>query len=148
MDKLLYRGINLHFHEKFNGELQPKDNQVFSRSPEWDRAEWGNAFFGNNEANAVIEHQQHQAGYPTSGISTTPIIERANYYASGGGKYEAGIIYVIDPNICKALNVSLYVVSEIVPHPSIPEDEEIILVAQDFGVLPVEVIVDVQRFNT
>lgn len=135
-------------HQRLNGSLAPKDNEEFKRSPEYGRAEWGNATCGHNDTNAAIEHQQHQAGYPTSGISTTPIMGRAKVYATRDGQYDHGYIYVIDRNLCAEYEVSVYVVSEVVPKPYIPEDEEVILVASEFGALPTEIIVDVFEFDT
>src|SRR4051812_39581296 len=96
MARVLYRGVNAEMHAAFQGELLPKETKAFVKSPEWGRAEWGNAFWGENVENAVIEHQQHQAGYPTSGISTTPFLDRAKFYATGGGKLPHGYIYVVD----------------------------------------------------
>lgn len=148
MPNPLYRGVNHEFHERTGGVLTPKDNLEFIRSPEFGRAEWGNAYWGKNEQNAVVEHQQHQAGYPTSGISTTPLIERAKFYATHGGKYAGGYLYVIDQDLCASLGVSVFVVTEIVPQPAIPEDQEVILVAKDYGTLPAEVIVEVREFHT
>ena len=138
--ELLYRGVNTEMHATFRGELRPKETKPFLKSPEFGRAEWGNAFGGENVENAVIEHQQHQAGYSTSGVSTTPILERAKFYATNGGKYPRGYVYVINAGVLKHFGVTAYVVREIVPMPSIPEDEEVILVAQDFGPLPKQII--------
>ncbi len=144
MSNFLFRGVNLEFHKKFNGQLKPKDFCQFAKEFKWDEFEWDNFYWDENENNAVIEHQLHQAGYPTSGISTTSVLERAKYYATHDGKYDSGVIYVIDPSICESLGVKLYVVRNIVPSPSIPEDDEVILVAKDFGEVPKEVIVDIQ----
>lgn len=93
---VLYRGINPELHEQIAGELLPKDARPFVRSPKYGRAEWGNAYWGECEANAVVEHQQHQEGYSTSGISTTPHLNRAIFYATHDGKYSYGYVYVID----------------------------------------------------
>ena len=139
----LYRGVNAEIHASFNGELQPKETHPFLKSPEFGLAECGNAFWGENVQNAVVQHQQHQAGYPTSGISTTPHLERAKLYATAGGKYSSGFIYVIDTELLERFGVAMYVVKDIVPLPSVPEDNEIILVANDFGFLPQDIIIDV-----
>ena len=145
MTTLLYRGVNEDLHIKQNGELNPKISRPFTSSPRYDQAEWDNAYWGESELNAVIDHQQHQAGYPTSGISTTPHLARAIYYATCAGKYPTGYIYVIDRSKCKVLGVSVYVVNEIVPMPSIFEDDEVILVAKDFGTLPDSLVIDVHK---
>lgn len=130
-------------HAAFGGELRPKEEKPFLRSPEFGRAEWGNAFWGESTQNAVIEHQQHQAGYPTSGVSTTPLLERAKFYATNGGKSPLGYIYVISFEALKSEGVTAYVVNEIVPMPSVPEDEEVILVAREFGSLPRNIVVEI-----
>jgi len=39
--------------------------------------------------------------------------------------------------------VAIFDVNEIVPAPSVPEDQEFILVARDFGVLPSEIVIDI-----
>jgi len=145
---VLYRGVNPELYEQNSGELRPKDALHFVRSAEYGRAEWGNAYWGECEANAVVEHQHHQAGYSTSGISTTPHLERAIYYAThdaGGGKYSYGYVYVIDEALCQIHEVSIYKVTDHVPFPSIPEDDEVILVAHDFGVLPCALVLEIRK---
>ena len=142
----LYRGVSAEIHEAQRGELRPKLITPFTRYPEWGRDEWGNCFWGDSSLNAVVEHQRDQAGYPTSGVSTTPYLERARFYATRGGEFLAGYIYVIDLNLCRCNGVTCYAVNDIVPQPSIIEDEEVILVAQDFGVIPSSVVIDVVKF--
>ena len=116
--KYLYRGVNPTLYTKLNGVLLPKVQQPFSASPRWDQSEWDNSYWGESTNNAVIEHQQHQAGLPTSGISTTPHISQAEIYATHGGKYSEGYVFVIDRVLCKVLKVAEFVVNEIVPYPS------------------------------
>jgi hypothetical protein len=41
--------------------------------------------------------------------------------------------------------VSVYEVATIVPHPSIPEDEEVVLVAKEYGCLPKEIVVEIRE---
>lgn len=142
---ILYRGINPELHKNNAGELRPKDALPFARSPEYGRAEWGNAYWGECEANAVVEHQQHQAGYSTSGVSTTPHLLRAIVYATHAGKYPYGYVYVIDEALCKIHEVTIYKVTDYVPSPSIPEDEEVILVARDFGIIPNELVIEIRK---
>jgi hypothetical protein len=117
-------------------------------APRWDRSEWDNSYWGESTNNAVIEHQQHQAGIPTSGISTTPHLSRAEFYATHGGKYSKGYVFVIDRALCEVLKVAEFVVNEIVPYPSVVEDDEVILVASDFGSLPKELIVEISEINS
>jgi hypothetical protein len=144
---LLYRGVNSEFYEAHCGQLQPKLRSSFTRSPEFGQDEWGNCYWGDSPLNAVVEHQRHQVGYPTSGVSTTPHFERAHFYATRGGELLAGFIYVIDTKLCTYHDVTLYVVNDVVPQPSVVVDDEVILVAKDFGVIPSAVIVDVIRFG-
>jgi hypothetical protein len=140
--KVLYRGVNAEMYAATHGELCPKETKAFLKSPKFGLAQWGNAFWGENAENAVIEHQQHQVGHPTSGISTTPILERARFYATSGGKSPHGYVYIINVEVLASEGVTAYVVSDIVPMPSIPEDEEVILVANDFGALPKGIIIE------
>lgn len=143
----LYRGVSVEMHEALSGELRPKQFAHFTRAPEFGRDEWGNCFWGDSSLNAVVEHQRHQAGYPTSGVSTTPHLERARFYATRGGDLPSGCIYVINPNYCRGHGVTLYVVNDLVPQPAIAVDDEIILVAQDFGVIPSGVVINVIKFH-
>lgn len=145
LSSILFRGVNPNMHAELNGVLQPKTCRPFVASPKWGKAEWGNSFWGKSKENAVIEHQQHQAGFPTSGVSTTPYLSRAIFYATHGGKYRRAYVYVIDREQCKALAVSEFVVNDIVPYPSVVEDSEVILVAKDFGALPASLVVDVRE---
>jgi hypothetical protein len=148
MNGHLYRGVSEEMHQRLGGVLQPKVNRPFVAEPEFGRAEYGNAYWGENEANAVIEHQQHQAGFPTSGVSTTPHLERAQFYATAGGHHPRGYVYVIDRARLAQLGVKEFVVNEIVPMPSIPEDSEVILVAADLGPLPAESVIEVVLCGT
>lgn len=145
---VLYRGVNPELYEQNAGELRPKDALPFVRSAEFSRAEWGNAYWGECEANAVVEHQQHQAGYSTSGISTTPHLDRAIFYATHDEKYSYGYVYVIDEALCQIHEVTIYKVKDHVPSPSIPEDDEVILVAHDFGILPRALVIEIRKVST
>ena len=141
----LYRGVNAEMHLTFGGELRPKEMYPFLKSPEFGLAEYGNAFWGENVQNAVVQHQQHQAGYPTSGVSTTTHYERAKFYATSGGKQPYGFVYVIAIELLEPAGVTAYIVNDIVPMPSVPDDDEVILVAKNFGSLQQEIIVDVLK---
>lgn len=144
---VLYRGINPELHEQFAGALIPKENKPFIKPAEWGRAEWGNAYWGECEANAIVEHQLHQAGYPTSGVSTTPHLNRAIFYATHDEKYSYGYVYVIDEALCQIHEVTIYRVKDHVPSPSVPGDDEVILVAHDFGVIPCAVVIEIIRVS-
>jgi hypothetical protein len=143
--RMLYRGVSETMHAKLHGQLRPKQCGVkFVATPEYGRAEYNSGVeYGYTEGNAVIEHQQHQAGFPTSGISTTPHLARAQFYATHGGTHPSGYVYAIDVQTCLKLGVRLYNVKDCATQPTVPEDDEVVLVARDCGVLPQDVIVEV-----
>ncbi len=86
--------------------------------------------------NAVIRHQLLQAGFPTSGVSTTPHFARASFYALGGGKYPSGFVYELDASKLTAVGIQIFRVSDYAKEPSVPQDDEFILVASPPGSLP------------
>lgn len=128
--------------------MNPKETDPFLKPAEFGKEEYGSSYFGMNELNAVVEHQLHQVGYATSGISTTPHIDRAKFYATHGGKWDSEMIYKIRSTDCEKHKVQIYIVSEIVPQPEIPEDEEVILVAKGSGELPIGIVSKVHEFVT
>ncbi|WP_292663680.1 hypothetical protein [Nitratifractor sp.] len=142
----LYRGVNPELHKKRKG-LSPKKIGDFKYSFNYDRDRTiyfdRDAKFDSSEHNAVLRHQLNQEGFPTSGISTTPHFDRAKFYALANGRYEFGYVYKIDRNLLKKYKIKEYVVSEYINHPSVPEDDEVILVAENGGKLPKEIIVDI-----
>ena len=148
MTNLLYRGVSASLHEKLCGILKPKESATFAREPSWDQASWDDSTWGESEHNGVVEHQLEQAGFPTSGISTTPNLQRAIFYATNGGALPDGYVYVIDRDRLAENHISTYVVNDLLVAPSVPEDDEVILVANDFGALPASVIVEVRRVAT
>jgi len=142
----LYRGVNPDLHRETEGELRPKlVGKPFRRAIYYGEKVYygGGAVYGESERNAVIMHQQDSSEYPTSGVSSTPIFENAVRYATHGGKYSAGFVYKIDCRLLTQYDVTAYPVSDHAKKPAIPEDEEIILVASDFGRLPREIVIDV-----
>ncbi len=145
MTDFLYRGVSIELYEKLDGELCPKELAPFARQPKWGRAIWGNSVWGESDVNGAIEHQLHQAGYPTSGVSTTSHIERAIFYATHAGSLQSGYIYIIDRSRLVEHGVTAHVVAELVNMPSVPEDDEVILVASDYCVIPQAVIVAVTK---
>ena len=54
-----------------------------------------------------------------------------------------GFVYKIDSDLLKKHGVSAYAVADHASSPAIPGDEEIILVARDFGPLPADIVVQV-----
>jgi hypothetical protein len=144
--RYLYRGVNLELHRETGGELRPRaTGKPFTRAVYYgEKAYYGaGAVYGVSEQNAVIMHQQDSSEYPTAGVSTTPIFENAVGYATHNGKYSAGFVYKIDTHLLSQFGVTAYPVAEHAEKPAIPDDEEIILVASDFGRLPNEIVIEV-----
>jgi hypothetical protein len=147
----LYRGVSKKKHLDDNGLLLPKKpgNEFTSIVQFGDQhAQFGNRLeFGNSVKNEIVKHQHAQLGIPTSGISTTPYIERAKFYTTCNGKYNDGYIYKIDRNLLQKYNVSEYIIKDEIPCPSAPEDNEVILVADNYGILPKEIIIEIEYFQ-
>ena len=99
--------------------------------------------FGS-ETNAVRQHQWERRGLPTSGISTTPHLERAKDYA------RHNVIVKINRQLFSKYCIKEYVVKEYLekfPEDiAVPEDDEIILVKEDGGPFPKEIIVGVIKY--
>ena len=143
-DIYLYRGVNPEIHKNGMG-LSPKKIGNFKYSFQYDGTINfdGDARYDPNEHNAVLRHQLNQEGFPTSGISTTPHFDRAKFYALSNGRYKSGYVYKIDRNLLKKYKIKEYIVSEYINNPSVPEDDEVILVAENGGKLPKDIIVDI-----
>lgn len=143
--QFLYRGISVSHFDKAKGMLIPKICDPFVHTFHCGEGTWCGcgATCGSSTENAVIRHQLKQAGFPTSGISTTPIFNRAKFYATHGGERVSGYIYKIDRNLLNIYSVAEYPVKDYVACPAIPEDEEVILVARDFGILPNEIVTEI-----
>jgi hypothetical protein len=145
MQRYLYRGVNPEIHKTNDGKLVPKGIGL----PFKQGAYYGGSYYcdgsvyGESETNAVVQHQRDSSRNPTSGISTTPSLENARQYATHHGKYQSGYVYQIDTELLDEYGVSKYKVADHAMSPAIPGDEEVILVAKDFDVLPSEIIVDV-----
>lgn len=145
--KYLYRGVSTEFHRYSKGRLHPKDlGALFTYTFHWGEpgSKWGDgSTWGESEVNAVIRHQLNQEGYPTAGISTTPHLHRAMLYARGESGISDGFVYKIDRWKCQDLGIREFVVSEYARIPSVPEDDEVLLVARDSGELPIGIISEV-----
>lgn len=98
--------------------------------------------WGSTPNNAVIRHQLHQEGFPTAGISTTPHFERAMFYTRGPSGTTGGYVFKIDRRAFALEGIEQFVVSEFCT-PSVPEDDEVILVVPNGQPLPVAVVVEV-----
>jgi hypothetical protein len=145
-NQFLYRGVSYSMHEKLKGQLTPKEVGIFNYTFHWGErgAKWNSGItWGSSERNAVIRHQLNQEGFPTAGVSTTPHCERALFYVRGRDGSSSGFVYKIDRNLFTKYGVKEYVVASFVKQPSIPEDDEVILVASDGGVLPPDIVVEI-----
>lgn len=139
----LFRGINAAMFEATGSRLIPKSVGPFEYTFLADgtiRAD-GSATYGPSEQNAVLRHELEQKGWPTAGISTTPHFEQARGYATAGGTCP-GVVLRIDRLLAAQLQVKEYVVADWIPHPSVPEDAEVILVAHDCGELPAAIVIE------
>ncbi len=147
MTRYFYRGVNRDLHRRTGGKLKPKaEGKAFKRPVHYGETYYNDGtVFGESDRNAVIMHQRNSSKHPTSGISTTPIYENAVRYATHDGKHESGYVYKIDSTLLEAHGVTAYFVDQHAVKPQIPEDQEVILVARDFGELPDEIIVDVKE---
>jgi len=142
----LYRGVNAAMHKQNGGRILPRRyGMAFAHEFTCDdmtiTCDNTTVTIRPSAQNAVM---YHQLGTPdTSGISTTPHLDRARHYATRGGTVP-GVIYVIDRTKLPALGVCEHVVKDIVFGFSVtvPEDDEVILVAADTGELSPDVIVD------
>ena len=143
-DRYLYRGIDAALYTLTGKRLTPKDTGPFEHVFRHDEriTHDGSATHGASEQNAVLRHELRQEGFPTAGISTTPVFERACFYATAGGTKARGFVVKIDRKLLRAYGIREYVVREWIKSPSAPEDIEVILVAPDFGSLPSEVVVE------
>ncbi|HSA85791.1 MAG TPA: hypothetical protein VLE46_06395 [Nitrospira sp.] len=122
--------------------LIPKDQGPFEANPRLGIDTRLPFALGPTEEHAVRQHQWQQNGFPTSGVSTTPHLERALFYAASGG-----VIVEIDRQLFSAYGVREYVVNSILgEHPvdiAVPEDDEVILVREEAGPFPKQLIVRV-----
>ncbi len=105
------------------------------------------AVAGLSDVNAAFRHQADpdDRAWCDSGISTSPDRDCAVYYATGGSAGQAGCVLVVDTTLLSRHAVTAYRVAEIATTPSVPDDDEYILVASNFGDLPEAIVVD--RFN-
>ena len=141
-DRYLYRGVSARMYADTGGIIRPRKTDAFTYSFHWGErgAKYNSGIkYGESEANAVVRHQLNQEGFPTSGVSTTPHYERAVVYARGKGGTSNGYVYRIDRDRLTDFDIREFVVAEYVKEPSIPEDDEVILVTPDGGAVPAEI---------
>lgn len=142
--RFLYRGVSKKIHQEGKGLDSKLPKTTFSSYLEMGSSisEMGSGgMMGCAEENAVLGHQYNSSEYKTSGISTTPNIERARYYATRNNTRN-GVIYKIDTEKFTAFEITSYKVSDMVNYPKVHEDNEIILVHIDKGTLPEGIVVE------
>jgi hypothetical protein len=141
----LFRGVSASVNRENGGLLIPKVQGVFTYGFQWsepDLAWGGGATWGSSPTNAVIRHQFNQEGFPTSGISTTPHIDRAIVYARGKDGKGSGYVYKILRSALEKIGVTEFVVAQFC-QPSVPEDDEVILVVPGGLHLPSNAVVEI-----
>jgi len=142
--RYLYRGVSEQKYDETGGGLRPKVTSPFEYVFKFDGSITfdGSWNFGTSVTNAVRRHELRQKGFPSSGVSTTPVFEQARFYATQGGTVK-GFVLKIDRSLLPQYNITEYVVSEWIVSPSVPNDLEVILVASDFGTLPPDIVVEI-----
>ena len=140
MTRYLYRALRLEEIQAGN-ILIPKDQDAFLGEPQLDTEDCILPFvLGPTKKYAI---RQHQDGSLTSGISTTPHLDRANFYAA-----RHRTIVKINRERLRDFGISEYVVSEYVSTSGMacPPDNEVILVS-DENHFPTEIITEVIRLE-
>jgi len=141
--QFLYRGISKKMHEEKRA-LVPKGTNFYEKILYGEAGLYGSgAVYGGSPEASVIKHQDDSDEFPTAGISTTPFYERAKIYALGKDKTQEGFVYKIDRTLLKKNDIKEWKVSNFIENPKIPEDDEIILVAKDEGILPDKIVIEV-----
>ena len=112
--RYLYRGENEEMYKCSGGALCPKlIKQPFEHVFKLDGSIKcnGSATLGPSEKNAVYGHQLSSEKFPTSGISTTPVFQRAQYYATGGGRFVLGYVLKLDRKVLELVGAKEFIVS-------------------------------------
>lgn len=122
--------------------LVPKGQGPFASGPR--RGVGSNA--RTPEEHAVRRNRWRQQGCPSRGVSTTPHLSRARFYAR-----PRGVIVELDRGMFERLWVREYPVNEVLADcpqdiPA-PEDDEVILVCELEGALPREIVRRVIRLQ-
>lgn len=137
--KYLYRALR---KEEINAGniLIPKSREPFRSDHIFGTMDMNFPIEFGSVTNAIRQHQWKQKGFQTSGVSTTPHFERAKFYAKRNG-----VIVKIDCQLLSKYCIIEYDVDGYLKSGEIavPEDDEIILVKEDGGSFPKEIIVGV-----
>ena len=127
--KFLYRGVSLELHKQNKGKLIPKgislERVVQLNSTPMLYLNSG-LTLDSSINNAIVTHQVDSTAFPTSGISTTPHLCRAKYYATHNNS-KKGLTYKISVEKLKELNINTYTVKDFAVKPTVPEDDEVII---------------------
>lgn len=145
VSQFLYRGVSKAFHDANGGLLTPKIQGPFTYTLHWDEPgfTWDSgATWDSTATNALIRHQLNQEGFPTSGISTTPHLDRAIFYTRGRSGGAGGYVFKIDRATLSHHGITEFVVSQFCV-PSVPDDDEVILVVPAVAHLPQQVILEI-----
>lgn len=119
--------------------LMPKGQESFAVGPRLGIDTRLPFTLGPTAKHAVRQHQWQQHGFETRGVSTTPLLARARVYAANHR-----MIAVIRRDLLLGFGIEEFAVNELLAdHPediACPEDNEVILVRETSGPLPVEII--------
>lgn len=75
--------------------------------------------------------------------STTPFEHRAKFYALAGEHRVEGIVYKINTALLDHFSIVAHRVADSIPEPSVPEDDEFILVTVGGRPIPAELVTEV-----
>ncbi len=134
MDDLLYRGINhQQLEDLLSSNLLKPHGVKFSLgfTHNGDFSFDGSMTYGESAQNAVAMHQKDSGKYKTSGISTTPHLHRAIFYAGGKSNNGDGYILVFEKATLIRKGILLKTVAESVKFPQEAEDSEVIIHCED-----------------
>lgn len=138
---IVFRGVNFDLWKVINDEkvIKPKglglDFEITFKHDGSIRYD-GSATFGSSIQNAVNGHQISSDKFPTSGISTTPIWERAMYYALRGLNKGNGVILEMNLNNLDKSEFEWHEINKLIANPTCREDNEILIRRFDNGVFP------------
>lgn len=150
MADYLYRGINVQQYQSLirTCTLQPQGHEfalVIYHDGTFKHD--GSFTFGKSQQNAVAAHQTNSNIHKTSGISTTPHLHRAIYYALNG--YQNSIGYILSFNRYKLIEnkIELFIVKDYVPNPTIAENDEVIIRAKNDSAINLSIIESIKRIT-
>ena len=141
----LYRGVSEDMHTKGVG-LAPKGKNRSSFTYYDCAISDSNETYDDSPENSMILHQRDSDKFLSAYISTTPHYSRAKYYALSNS-CGVGYIYKLNCSLLKKYNVEAKTIKEVTLYPEKPEDDEVLLVTKDNGVLPSEIIDSIEKVH-